>query len=89
MTPPRDDWNAAAYDDDHSFVYEYGADLLEVLEPAAGERVLDLGCGTGQLTAAVSDAGATAVGLDGSAEMVAAARETHPDCSFVHADATT
>lgn len=89
MTPPRDDWDATAYDDDHSFVYEYGADLLELLEPTAGERVLDLGCGTGQLTAAVSDAGATAVGLDGSAEMIATARETHPDCSFVRADATT
>jgi trans-aconitate methyltransferase len=89
MTPPRDDWDATAYDDDHSFVYEYGRDLLELLEPTAGERVLDLGCGTGELTAAVSDAGATAVGLDSSAEMIATAREAHPDCSFVRADATT
>ncbi|MDG5759886.1 methyltransferase domain-containing protein [Natronococcus sp. A-GB1] len=89
MTRPRDDWDATAYDDDHSFVYEYGADLLELLEPTADERVLDLGCGTGELTAAVSDAGATAVGLDSSAEMIATAREAHPDCSFVHADATT
>ncbi|MDG5818619.1 methyltransferase domain-containing protein [Natronococcus sp. A-GB7] len=89
MTPPRDDWDATAYDDDHSFVYEYGRDLLELLEPTAGERVLDLGCGTGELTAAVSDAGATAVGLDSSGEMIATAREAHPDCSFVRADATT
>ncbi|MDG5820223.1 class I SAM-dependent methyltransferase [Natronococcus sp. A-GB7] len=89
MTPPRDDsWDAAAYDDDHSFVYEYGAELLDVLEPTADERVLDVGCGTGQLTNAVADRGATAIGLDQSMEMIETAREAHPDCSFVHADAT-
>ena len=44
-----------------------------------GQRVLDVGCGTGRLLAAlVSEAHAKAWGIDGSAEMVAVARETLP-----------
>jgi trans-aconitate methyltransferase len=87
-TGERDDWDPDAYDDGHSFVYEYGRDLLDHLEPAPDERVLDLGCGTGELTSEIADRGASVVGLDDSAEMIAAARESHPSCSFVHADAT-
>jgi SAM-dependent methyltransferase len=44
-----------------------------------GRRVLDVGCGTGRLLAAlVSEAHAKAWGIDGSAEMVAVAREMLP-----------
>ena len=32
--------------------------LVEALQPKAGERILDLGCGSGQLTSAIADAGA-------------------------------
>ena len=83
----RNQWNTSTYDDAHSFVYEYGEDVVDLLDPNAGERILDLGCGTGHLTQQIAEAGATAVGLDQSAEMVAAAREQYPDCEFVHADA--
>ena len=83
----RNQWNTSTYDDAHSFVYEYGADVVDLLDPNAGERILDLGCGTGHLTQQIAEAGATAVGLDQSAEMVEAARERYPDCEFVHADA--
>jgi len=89
--PPADAdgnaWDADRYERDHSFVYEYGADVLELLDPEPGERVLDLGCGTGELTAALAAAGADAVGLDASAEMVERARGAHPECEFVHDDA--
>jgi len=82
-----DDWDSALYDDKHSFVHEYGADVLDLLAPQAGERVLDLGCGTGHLTAALADAGADAVGLDASEEMLAQARARYPDLAFVRGDA--
>ena len=81
-------WDASDYDGDHSFVYEYGADVVDLLDPAPDERILDLGCGTGHLTAAIADRGADVVGVDNSMEMVAAAREAHPDCEFVRTDAT-
>jgi trans-aconitate methyltransferase len=88
--PPADiqnQWDSATYDGDHSFVYEYGEDVVDLLDPLEGERILDLGCGTGHLTRQLADAGATAIGLDNAAEMVQKARATHPDCQFVRKDA--
>jgi trans-aconitate methyltransferase len=85
--PGRTEWDPAAYDDGHAFVAEYGADVLALLEPAAGERVLDVGCGTGQLTAALANRAARVVGLDRDAAMIREARATHPVPSFVRGDA--
>ena len=48
--------------------------MLGLLAPEPGERILDLGCGDGALTAAIAAAGAAVVGVDGSADMVRAAR---------------
>lgn len=91
MEPPLDEnvneWSASAYDEHHSFVIEFGEDLVETLNPRAGERILDLGCGTGHLTAQIAEAGASVVGLDSSTAMIEAARSTHPDGAFVCADA--
>jgi trans-aconitate methyltransferase len=87
MSPPTDDaWDPTAYDDDHAFVYEYGAHVVDLLDPAPGERILDIGCGTGHLTDRIASAGAEVVGLDASAAMIERARETYPH-RFVHADA--
>lgn len=82
------DWNADDYDGSHSFVYEYGDDVVDLLAPEAGERILDVGCGTGHLTSDVAERGADVVGVDSSAEMVDAAREAHADPEFLRADAT-
>ena len=90
MNPPSETdqrWDSTTYDDAHAFVYEYGAGVVDLLDPAAGERILDLGCGTGHLTGQIAEAGATPVGLDQSAEMVDAAREEYPNCEFIQADA--
>jgi trans-aconitate methyltransferase len=56
-----------------SFVPELGRPVVELLAPVAGERILDLGCGDGVLTELLRARGADVIGVDGSAEMVAAA----------------
>ena len=75
------------YQAKHHYVTAAGADLVEVLDSQVGERVLDLGCGTGQLSAQIAAAGAEVMGIDLSAEMVEAAREQFPALSFVVGDA--
>ncbi len=80
-------WDAARYQDKHSFVWRYGANLLELLDPQSGERILDIGCGTGQLTAEIARSGAQVTGLDNSADMLADARKNFREISFVLADA--
>jgi trans-aconitate methyltransferase len=82
------DWNADEYDGSHSFVYEYGDDVIELLDPEPDECILDLGCGTGHLTRTIAESGTDVVGADASPEMVAEARAANPDCEFVRADAT-
>ena len=81
------EWNAKLYDAMHDFVWKYGSDVVSLLDPQAGERILDLGCGTGHLTAQIAESGARVTGVDRSAEMVAAARLAYPNMKFEIADA--
>jgi trans-aconitate 2-methyltransferase len=81
------DWDPGLYQDQHSFVWQFGASLISTLHPQPGEHVLDLGCGTGQLTSEIARSGATVTGLDYSADMLAQARKNYPDLTFVLGDA--
>src|SRR5579862_7373976 len=85
----RNTWDAGLYESDHAFVWKYGAELLPLLDPQPGERILDLGCGTGQLTAEIAAAGAETLGIDSSADMIGQARQNYPKLKFQLADART
>ncbi len=80
-------WDAGLYDEKHSFVWKMAAGLLELLEAHAGERILDVGCGTGHLTAKIATNGAQATGIDQSAEMIQEARAAYPALRFEVMDA--
>src|SRR4051794_11062207 len=80
-------WDASRYDDGCSFVWKHGAEVIELLAPADGERILDLGCGTGHLTAQIAACGAEVIGIDRSPEMIATARRNYPHLRFEVADA--
>lgn len=67
-------WDPLAYGRNGAFVHELAGGVLEWLNPQAGERILDIGCGDGQLTARVAAAGSIVTGVDASPAMAAAAR---------------
>ena len=81
-------WDAKTYDAKHAFVYEKAKGLVDLLAPKAGERILDLGCGTGVLTAEIVACGANVLGIDRSPEMVEQARNKFPALQFEVMDAT-
>jgi len=80
-------WNPDLYDQKHSFVWKLGAALVELLAPKPGERILDVGCGTGHLTAQIAASGAKVTAVDSSPEMIAQARSAHPAIRFEVVDA--
>ncbi|MGE5159849.1 MAG: glycosyltransferase [Gemmatimonas sp.] len=69
-------FNAAYHEDDFKF--------MRFLIPP-GKRVLELGCGTGDLLAALAPS--HGVGIDFSARALARAQARHPELSFVLGDA--
>jgi len=80
-------WNVGLYEAKHSFVWQLGRELLQVLNAQPGERILDVGCGTGKLTSEIASAGADVVGIDYSPTMIAEARRNYPILHFETHDA--
>jgi trans-aconitate methyltransferase len=79
------EWIAARYAQNARFVSDLGQPVLELLDPQPGERILDLGCGDGALTEKLLSVGIEVVGVDGSADMVEAARERGIDARVIDA----
>lgn len=96
MSPPRADsqapagegsqhWDPERYARNARFVADLGEPLLDLLQPGAGERILDIGCGDGALTLKIMARGASVLGIDSSAEQVAAARAAGIDAEVADA----
>src|SRR5580765_162984 len=65
------DWDAAKYHRISDPQLAWGRAVAGRLAPVVGERILDLGCGTGRLTEEIARApGITVVGLDRSTAML-------------------
>ncbi len=82
-------WDASGYDERFSYVTTYGDALLDRLDPQPGQRVVDLGCGTGHHAAEIAARGAEVEGLDPDAAMLDRARAEYPALTFRAADART
>lgn len=85
------DWDAARYHRLSDPQRSWGLRVLDRLKPQPGERILDIGCGTGRLTSEIRDRapGASVVAIDRSASMLREAHQRFADrATYIHADAT-
>lgn len=82
-----DIWDVRQYERSGEFVLGYGGDVVGFLDPQLGERILDLGCGIGHLSAEIASFGADVLGIDSSISMISRARESYPDLPFDVIDA--
>ncbi len=80
-------WDAAGYDASFGFVTAYGAPVLDLLAARPGEKILDIGCGTGHQAASIAASGVHVTGTDSDAAMLEVARREHPEVTFPLADA--
>jgi SAM-dependent methyltransferase len=80
-------WDTKAYEKNAGFVHGMAGGAFEWLAAQPGERILDLGCGDGQLTQKIAATGASVVGVDASPQMVEAARGRGIDAQVAPAEA--
>lgn len=80
-------WDAISYECNYSYVWQSGIELVNLLNPQKGERILDLGCGTGQITKKIANSGSEVIGLDNLSSMIKQAQTNFPNLHFVVADA--
>jgi ubiquinone/menaquinone biosynthesis C-methylase UbiE len=64
------------------------ATIEQLAEPRAGERALDVGCGSGTYSAWLAERGLVVTGVDRDPRMLAAARRRAPSASFREGDLT-
>jgi SAM-dependent methyltransferase len=74
MASSSQTWDPQTYARNARFVSDLAGAVVELLAPRAGERILDLGCGDGVLTAKLAAIGCDMLGVDGSGAQVQAAR---------------
>jgi trans-aconitate methyltransferase len=67
-------WDPERYAKNARFVSDLGLPVVDLLAPKAGERILDLGCGDGVLSAKLVELGCEVVGVDSSAAQIESAR---------------
>lgn len=86
---PEQHWDPDRYRTNAGFVATLGAPALDLLAPRAGERILDLGCGDGALSAKLTAMGCEVVGVDASADQVAKAKSEGLDARVMAGEALT
>jgi SAM-dependent methyltransferase len=87
MTETGQSWDPEGYARNARFVAELGMPVVELLSPKPGERVLDLGCGDGYLTARLVAMGCDVLGIDASSAQVEAARRSGVKAEVMAAEA--
>jgi trans-aconitate 2-methyltransferase len=92
MKSLTEQWNAADYHQQSSAQETWAKELLQKLHLCGSESVLDLGCGTGRITALLAERlkSGHVVGIDASSDMITFAQRTYTqyaNLQFFHMDA--
>lgn len=80
----QDPWNVGQYERFKNERSEPFHDLQSLIRPVAKAQIIDLGCGTGEITRALHESfkGATTLGIDTSAAMLSKSPRAVPGLSF-------
>lgn len=91
MATPATTWDPAQYLRFSNERLRPALDLLAQVPLATANRIVDLGCGTGNVTVILKQMFPTAdvLGVDGSEAMLEKARAAAPDCRFATGDFST
>ncbi|MGA2427685.1 MAG: methyltransferase domain-containing protein [Candidatus Acidiferrum sp.] len=79
-------WDPDRYARNARFVSDLGAPVVELLAPRAGERILDLGCGDGVLSAKLAAMGCNVIGVDASPAQIQATQKLGVEAQVVDAE---
>ncbi|MGZ8270814.1 MAG: class I SAM-dependent methyltransferase [Methylophilus sp.] len=82
-------WNPEQYAKNARFVSKLGVPVVKLLSPKVDEKILDLGCGDGDLTVKLCEFGCTLVGIDASEKMVLAAKSLGLEAYVMNGEALT
>ncbi|ARV57258.1 hypothetical protein BZZ01_00215 [Nostocales cyanobacterium HT-58-2] len=82
-------WNAQDYHNQSTYQQSVGRELVTKLDLKGNERILDIGCGDGKVTAEIAThvPNGSVLGIDSSEEMISFAKEqfspsNFPNCTF-------
>jgi SAM-dependent methyltransferase len=75
------DWGVGEYERTAAQLAPAATAAVAALAPQAGERILDVGCGTGNAALLIAGAGATVVGVDPARRLLEVARERARDAN--------
>ncbi len=76
-------WNYKTYAENARFVSDLGMPVVEWLNPEAGERILDVGCGDGALTVKLQELGCEVIGVDSSPNFINSAKSLGLDARLL------